>query len=380
MPNDFPDEYHAGGRRRPRNEGVELIRRARLRAATVAVAAAVVTALPVAVGGFTAAAAPTDPIIKSGKLLASPKSANGSKISSFTIQDGRNVQLQVHSVAMNQDIEVNVQRPRDASKPRPSLYLLSGAGGGQDSATWQRETDALAFLSDKNVNVIQPVGGKWSYYADWRAPDPALGVNKWQTFFTEELPPLIDGALGTTKTNALAGLSTSGTSVLQLPIVKPGLFKSIAAYSGCAQISDPIGYQFVKVTVETWGGGNTLNMYGPQNDPMWAAHDPYVHAAGLRGTNIFLSTGSGVPGMYDTVNSPFLQAPGVPGLANQVIVGGAIEAGVNYCAHNLQAKLNQLNIPATYDFQPTGTHSWGYWQDALKKSWPVLAKGLALPA
>ncbi|MGW4245811.1 WD40 repeat domain-containing protein, partial [Nocardia sp. NPDC004722] len=23
------------------------------------------------------------------------------------------------------------------------------------------------FLGDKNVNVVQPIGGKWSYYQDW---------------------------------------------------------------------------------------------------------------------------------------------------------------------------------------------------------------------
>ena len=28
----------------------------------------------------------------------------------------------------------------------------------------------------------------------------------------------------------------------------------------------------------------------------------------------------------------------------------------------------------------TGTHSWGYWEDALLVSWPVLAHGLGLPA
>ncbi|MGK8558312.1 hypothetical protein [Nocardia gipuzkoensis] len=72
-------------------------------------------------------------------------------------------------------------------------------------------------------------------------------------------------------------------------------------------------------------------------------------------------------------------AAGPRGYLNQLILGGVIEAAVNWCAHNMRDRLNALAIPATYDFQPTGTHSWGYWQEALKKSWPVLADGLGLP-
>ncbi|MFI9510268.1 alpha/beta hydrolase [Nocardia sp. NPDC052566] len=336
--------------------------------------------MPAASGGFAAmaATAASDPIMASGALLASPRSSDGSYIAGVTINDARSLQLQVYSAAMGKNIEVDVQRPADASVPRPTLYLLSGAGGGEDSATWQKKTSVLQFLAEKNVNVIQPVGGAWSYYTDWRAPDPVLGVNKWKTFFTEELPPLVDGALGTDGTNAIAGLSMAGTSVLQLPIAKPGLFKAAAAYSGCAQISDPIGYSFVN-TVVTAGGGKTDNMYGPEGDPMWAANDPYVHADQLRGVDLFISNGSGLPGQYDTLDGKFA-LPGVGGLANQTTLGGVLEAGANYCSRNMQNRLNALGIPATYDFQPQGTHSWGYWQDALVASWPVLARGLGLPA
>lgn len=351
----------------------------RRRAAVAASAIVIFLGVPAASGGIaTATAAASDPIIASRSLLASPRSSDGSRIDSFTIEGDRNIKLQVYSAAMDKNIEVDVQRPADAATPRPSLYLLDGAGGGEDSATWQKQTSVPQFLADKDVNVIQPVGGAWSYYTDWRAADPVLGVNKWKTFFTEELPPVVDGALRANGTNAIAGLSMSGTSVLQLPIAKPGLFKSAAAYSGCAQISDPIGYNLVN-TVVAAGGGDSKNMYGPPNDPMWAANDPYVHADQLRGVDLFISNGTGIPGQWDTLDGPHA-LPGVRGLANQVTVGGALEAAADYCSHNLQTRLNQLGIPATYDFQSVGTHSWGYWQDALETSWPVLAQGLGLPA
>ncbi len=340
------------------------------RAAAAVVAAATVALAPVAVAVAVPAAA--------GTVQDAGNSADGSHIASVT-GSGRQLVLQVFSAAMHKNVEVDVQLAADSSAPQPTLYLLNGAGGGEDAATWDKQTDVRQFLADKNVNLVQPVGGKFSYYADWAQTDPALGVNMWKTFLTEELPPLIDRGLNTNGHNALVGMSMSGTSALELPITAPGLYTAVAALSGCAQISDPVGYNFVN-TVITTGGGDTSNMYGPQSDPRWAANDPYVHAAQLRGLDLFISSGSGLPGRYDTLNSKFLQAPGVGGLANEDILGGALEAAVNYCSHNMQTKLNQLGIPATYDFESTGTHSWGYWQDEFKKSWPTLARGLGLPA
>ncbi|WP_345494627.1 alpha/beta hydrolase [Nocardia callitridis] len=327
--------------------------------------------------GLGAPSASADPIIESKTLLGDPTAPDGSRIEKAEYKDDRHIRLYVFSAAMNEKIIVDVQRPADASVPRPSLYLLNGAGGGEDSASWQAQTDALEFLSDKNANIIQPVGGKWSYYTDWINDDPVLGRNKWKTFFTEELPPLVDGALGTNGINAIAGLSTSGTTVLALPIAKPGLFRAAAAYSGCAQTSDPVGSEFVRLVVNTWGGGDADNMWGPPGSPEWAANDPYVHAEALRGTDLYISSGSGIPGQYDTLDGEYA-LPGSGGLANQLVIGGVIEAGTNYCSHNLQNRLNELGIPATYNFRPTGTHSWGYWRDELQNSWPVLAKGLEL--
>lgn len=344
------------------------------------VAATLITILALVSGGVAAHAAPpsADPIIRSGELLAAPVSPDGSRITDFRVQGPQTVQLKVHAAAMNRDVLIDVQRPADASKPRPTLYLLNGEGGGEDSATWTANTDVLTFLATKNVNVVQPIGGAFTYYADWVKTDPRLGVNKWRTFFTDELPPLIDAALGTNHVNAIAGLSTSGTAVLNLPESKPGLYKAVAAYSGCAQSADPLGHTAMYLAVNIWGAGDIDNMYGPYGAPGWAANDPYLNAGKLRGLDLFISSGSGLPGPYDVLNGKYT-LPGVDGLEDQLFYGSIIEATVNHCTHRLAAKLNSLGIPATYDFRPTGTHSWGYWRDAFYQSWPVLAKGLNLP-
>ncbi|WP_040805452.1 alpha/beta hydrolase [Nocardia concava] len=286
-------------------------------------------------------------------------------------KDGRTWHLKVYSAAMGGDITVDVQRPVDESKPAPNLWLLNGLDGGYGTASWKARTNVLDWLSDKQVNVIQPIGGFATYYADWIKDDPKLGRNKWKTFFTEELPPVLDATLGSTGLNSLAGLSTSGTSVLQLAEAKPGLWKSVAAYSGCAQIADPAGQTFVKLSVNR-GGGNTENMYGPDNGPDWAANDPVINAEKLRGTNLYISSGSGIPVMEDV--SWYLNNGGPETLA----LGMIIEGATNACSHNLKTKLDSLNIPATYQFTPVGTHYWPYWEQALHDSWPLLAQGMGM--
>ncbi|MEU5843011.1 alpha/beta hydrolase family protein [Rhodococcus sp. NPDC047139] len=323
---------------------------------------------------FTGVAA-ADPITDGTAAIPAVTSPNGSKITRLRPLNEHEVIVYVYSASMDREVQLDVWRPRDTSEPRSTLYLLNGAGGGEDSATWRYRTDARDFFADKNINVVSPIGGRWSYYTDWAKEDPELGVNKWTTFMTEEIPPLIDELLGTNGINAIAGLSSSGTSVFQMPIAAPGLYRGVAAYSGCAQTSDPIGQQFVKLTVETWGGGDTTNMWGPPDDPAWVENDPYVNAEGLRGLDLYISNGSGLPGPHDTLDGPGIDG-NVEVLANQVVVGGVIEAATNYCTHNLKNRLDDLGIPATYNFRDSGSHSWGYWQDDLKDSWPVLSKAL----
>ncbi|MFC4125584.1 alpha/beta hydrolase [Nocardia rhizosphaerae] len=280
----------------------------------------------------------------------------------------------VFSPAMDKAVELQIIRAADASTPRPTMYLLNGSQGGPNGSGWDAQTDAVSFLRGKDVNVVTPVGGASSYYTDWVRDDAALGRNKWQTFLNEELPPVIEDYLGADGTRAAVGVSMSGTSVLNLAIAKPGFWSGVASYSGCAQTSDPIGQEFVRITVENWGGGQSVeNMWGPRNGPLWRANDPLLNAERLRGTEIYLSTGTGIPAApHDTPADPRVRDGRIP-LPIQIAFGGPIEAAVRHCTLNLADRLRDLSIPATLDDRPVGTHSWGYWEDDLKRSWPFLA-------
>lgn len=303
--------------------------------------------------------------------------AQQSKIDAVVPGIDRKVTVVVYSASMNRQIPVVVLKPRDESKPSPVLYLLNGAGGGEDTASWADKTDYEEFFATKNVYVATPIGGAFSYYTDWQHDDPVLGRNKWQTFLTRELPPLLDKQFATTKANAVAGISMAGTSVLNLAVAAPRLYRAVAAYSGCARTSDPLGQAYIQMVVGDRGRGNVTNMWGPVGGPGWMANDPYQNAPRLRGTKVYMTTGTGIPGRNDTMGAKLVQNDPVT-LVNQVVVGGLIESAVNLCTQQMSQRLHQLRIPGMVITRPTGTHSWGYWEDDLKRTWPMIARDLGV--
>lgn len=328
--------------------------------------------------------APADPGVPGDAPLramaAAKPAANGSRLVTAAAGPGRVLELTVHSAAMGRAVPIIVLPAADSTKPAPTLYLLNGVDGGSDTeiwgegSNWLTKTDAETFFAGKQVNVVMPVGGGASFYTDWRADDPRLGRHRWTTFLTEELPPVIDTAFTTTGANAVAGLSMAAAAVFQLAIEAPHRFRAVASYSGCVRTSDPSGQALVDAIV-VGRQGNPLNMWGPPTDALWAANDPYLRAAELRGTAIYVATGNGRPGPLDTLDGPDIERNPVK-LADQLVIGGVLDAVANLCTAQLRDRLRELNIPATFDFRPSGTHSWGYWERDLHNSWPMLEGAL----
>ncbi|MEV0331402.1 alpha/beta hydrolase family protein [Nocardia sp. NPDC050717] len=308
-----------------------------------------------------------------GAVVGAPSaSAEHARIEDQRVEPDSTIDVGVYSPAMDIVTRVRVLRAADPDSPAPTLYLLNGVGGGSDG-NWLDRTDVVEFFKNKQVNVVIPFGGAGSYFADWRAVDPVLGKQRWTTFLTEELPPVIDAEFGGTGANAIAGLSMAGTSVFQLALAAPGMYRAIGSYSGCVRTSDPRGQAIVSAVVGS-RLGNVANMWGPPSDPAWSAHDPYLHAEAFRGTEVYVSSGNGIPGPYDNL----VAAQGDPvQLTTQLLFGASLEAVTGLCTRQLSDRLQSLGIPATVDLRPNGTHSWGYWEQDLHKSWPMFEAALA---
>ena len=281
----------------------------------------------------------------------------------------RQTRLFVRSPSMDRVVQVQVLHPAWEGS-RPTLYLLDGVSAGEESefreSTWTQRTDIEEFFADKNTNVVLPVGGTASYYTDWSNPDPVLGVNKWETFLTKELPPLIDTRFGGNGVNAVAGLSMGATGAMSLITRNPDLYQGVAALSGCYDTSRDNSRDTVRGTV-AYKGGNPDNMWGPLDDRRWEEHDSYLLADRLRGKEIFLSTGNGLLGPHDL------------GAGRDVLtVGAPLEIGTFVCTVTYDRRLRELGIPAQVVYRPWGTHSWSYWQDDIKTAWPTLEGALGL--
>lgn len=311
---------------------------------------------------------------------ASPDS-DSTRLISVAPGPGRVVELVVHSAAMAKSVTVAVLPAPNGTAKAPVLYLLNGVDGGvgptgdwRDGGNWLTRTDADAFFADKQVIVVMPIGGAGSYYADWRADDPVLGRQRWTTFLTRELPRVIDAEFQGDGVNAVAGVSMAGTAAFQLALAAPQLYKAVGSYSGCVSTSGPQGHAIVN-TVVSGQNGDPVNMWGQPGDPLWAANDPFLHAERLRGLAIYVSSGTGLPGGLDTVDGPGLHGDSMK-LVDQLIIGGALDAVTGLCTQQLATRFHDLAVPATIDLRPNGTHSWGYWRDDLRRSWPLFAAAL----
>ncbi|MEV6279943.1 alpha/beta hydrolase family protein [Nocardia sp. NPDC051832] len=265
--------------------------------------------------------------------------------------------IDVYSPAMDRVVSNRVIHAADG--PAPTLYLLTGLGGGEDGISWWDDTDVREFFADKHVNVVMPVGGKYSLYTDWVADDPAIGRNRWQTYLTQELPGVLDARLGSTGRNAIAGVSMSAGSAVDLAIQSGNLYSAVAAYSGCPWSADPLGAAMINAQVGR-GGANTANMWGAPGAAIWQAHDAFANAAALAGKTIYLSAATGAPGAIDEGGLPF----------------PPVEAIASSCTAAFAARLTQLGLPVIHVNRPEGSHTWGQFETDLHDSWPHLARAI----
>ncbi|MCS4534849.1 alpha/beta hydrolase family protein [Corynebacterium sp. HS2168-gen11] len=286
----------------------------------------------------------------------------------------------------NREIPLVVIRARDEN--RPTLYLLNGAGGGEETVTWPTNTSVLDFYWKKNINVVIPMRGAYSYYVDWLEEPPGTGKylkgpQKWETFLTRELPQVLETEIlhADTSKRGIVGLSMSATSSLLLAERNGDFYSVVGSYSGCASTSRLLPSMFAKLTVER-DDATPAMIWGPLGSETNLAHDALVQAEGLRGKTVYISNGSGFVGdteMYSALlNGNRQSSEAFDSSSNVLIGGGAIEAATNSCTHDLQVKLARLDIPATFNFRNHGVHTWQYWEQDMKDSWPVYAKGFGI--
>ena len=296
-------------------------------------------------------------------LLAIPVAAaappGGATITGIEHVNDRWDKVSVFSPSMNKVIVNDVLKaPRSGA---PTFYLLPGIDGGDNldpggnfapgTKSWFGFTDLQGFFGNKNVNVVSPLGGAFSWYTNW--VDDAS--KQYQTYMTQELPPLINAQYKTNGRNAVAGLSSTGGTAVDYAIQAPGLYRAVGSYSGF--LTPSTGAQNVSLTL-SGGGASADAMWGPQGGPLWVAHDPTVNVARLKGTAVFVTASAGGQGDVDKLP---------PGTNN--FAGGFIEGIVNDSTKQFADAAAAAGVPITYVVRPQGSHSWGLFESEMQESW-----------
>jgi S-formylglutathione hydrolase FrmB len=295
-------------------------------------------------------------------------SSDGSFVASETAVDARMVDIGIHSVAMGRTIMVRLMLPRDwNSDPAatwPSLWMLEGSGDPADYKGWTTHTDLEQFMSDKNVLVVMPSDGSAGLYTDWVGPSATGLPQNWETFHTAELAQLLTLDFRANGVNAAAGDSTGGLGALAYAARHPGLFRAAASFSGLIDTADP----GARTGIAVMELRDTDNPFGPFGSPWsdsatWAAHDPTALVDQLKGVDLFVSSGNGLPG-------PLGWSSG----------GAVLETSVYWQTTAFVHAAQAAGVPVTTDFYGGGVHDWPYWNRELPVAWPTLARGLGIAA
>ncbi|MFI5585376.1 alpha/beta hydrolase [Amycolatopsis sp. NPDC051758] len=301
---------------------------------------------------------------------------DGSHVVAETTVDGdpRVLDLTVRSTGVGAYAMVRLILPRGwAAEPDrkwAAVYLLAGETRLQDYRGWSANTDVRRLADDAGVLVVMPGSGPAGFFSDWWNYGKDIALNQWETFTAVELPQLVDRGYRGDGRRAAAGLSLGGYGALELAARRPGVFRYAASYSGNVNPTGPTG-ELLTDAIVTSAHLDPEALWGDRRreSARWEAHDPLVNASRLRGTEVYLSAGNGLPGPLDA-KLPIDVLPGA--MLLEFLCGGQTTALVD--------RLRALGVPVTADLYGPGTHQWAYWQEQLHQTWPRMLQVLAGPA
>lgn len=325
------------------------------------------TALVMGLYGAPAPAEATPPTDKPTSVLVP-----GATIVEQQAVTARTVELTVDTPSFTSPAKVEVTLPIGYSEQPdrrwPVTYFLSGLNGNQTAFRIGNNGEALT--TNYESIVVSPngnIGNNAGIWSDWYNYG-AGGPPRYETFVIDQLIPLIDANFRTTADRAhrvMTGTSMGGYGALMMAARHPDQFTAVAAFSGVPD-SNWI------VTESTFSAFPLFNLsvpdavYGPRltEEVRWRGHNPVDLAENLRGLDVQMFSGNGVPGLQE-LNEPL------------VTPGCAVEAGaVRPENESLHRSLLELGIAHTYTVYNWGCHTSALVQQQLKEALPRLSQRL----
>lgn len=274
----------------------------------------------------------------------------------------------VASPAMQRNVSVEVMLAPDPERAAPILYLLDGIDAPRRSG-WIGIGGAQEVLGRENVHVVIPTEAPGSWYSDWVSEDPALGLNMWETFITDELNPLLEKELNFNGRRGIGGLSMGASGAVHLANSNPELFDAVFGISGCYSPVSPMGRQIVNIVTGS-RGGNVENMWGPFGSDEWKNHDVVADPEGLRDQAVYLSAANGTINEEDYARyegNPFFD----------MAAGTFLERGVLSCTEELDRAMTARGMDHhRVDYKGEGVHNWANFNAQLAPAWEHILPAL----
>lgn len=285
------------------------------------------------------------------------------------------VNLYINSAVMPKEpVKVQILLARDwHSQPDrtfPSVLTLDGLRAIKEESGWTLQTNAASFFADKNVNVIMPVGGASSFYADWKEPDNGTHY-MWESFLTKELPAVLEKGWRTNQDRAVVGLSMGGTGAMNLAQRHPEMFKFVGSFSGYLDTTTYGMPEAIDFATHDSGGFDAQRMWGPYGSEEWKAHDPKLHIKNLKDMTVYVSAGNGNTGPFDRPGA-------IEGLPEN-LSGAGLEVASRLTTETFVQRAAREGVDVISKFRDSGTHSWPYWQYEMTEAWPHIAEALNIP-
>lgn len=277
----------------------------------------------------------------------------------------------VASPAMGRNIDVQILRMGERDTPAPMLYLLDGVDAPADSG-WLHEGRVDKLLDGENVTVVMPTEAYASMYVDWYADDPALGRQRWETFLTEELPPLLEDpaqGLDFNGNRAIAGLSMGASGAVALANTNPGFYEGVIGISGCYSNSSTAGRIMVGSIVEN-AGASVYNLYGPEGGGNWDRYDVVADPSGLAHSAVYLSAAEGA---VTEEEEEYFGDRASSALANGVV----LEWGALSCTVDLAESMEEHGMVHQHvAISEDGVHNWPNFAAQLRPGWEHISPSM----
>lgn len=282
--------------------------------------------------------------------LAKDDSADGfcerdSVVSSFQ-------RCSIYSAAMKRFIEV--QFKPSARGSHAALLLLDGASAVESHNRWINMGGAGRNFSNTDINILAPVGGGASWYADWQYPNCSLvhrnsWQQKWETFITRELRSWARWAAGVHPSlYSAAGFSMGGGSAMMLAERHNDMIQQVLSFSGQTTFAWPGLQPFINLTSDA--SPCVLSPFGSVVNPSRYEYDPILNIDKLRGRDVYAVAATGIIKESESAEEFARDAVNAPWEMGAAIMLKAFEDA---------AALHK--VPVEVEYIPRGTHTY---QDA----------------